>query len=132
VEIWLTASSSRPKLLMAASKASHCLNDLLHRWHTGRLPVEVVGAAVNHGDPRPRTEWHGVQFHVLPVAADRLAEQEQAIVDTFDSSGADYLILASDMQVLSLALADRLSGRCINIHHSFLPSFKGARPYHRA
>jgi formyltetrahydrofolate deformylase len=128
----LLAQSDRPKLLIAVSKASHCLNDLLHRWQTGNLPVEVAAVVSNHRDLQDLTEWHGIPYHHLPVTPETKAEQEAALLERFDASGADYLILARYMQVLSADLAGRLSGRCINIHHSFLPSFKGARPYHRA
>lgn len=128
----LAPSSSRPKLLIAVSKGSHCLNDLLHRWHTGNLPVDVVGVVSNHPDLRDLTEWHGIPYHHLPVVPEDKAEQEAKLLSVFTESGADYLVLARYMQVLSADLAERLSGRCINIHHSFLPSFKGARPYHRA
>ena len=129
-ELW--PSSKQPRLLVAVSKASHCLNDLLHRWHTGNLPVDLVGVASNHPDLRALTEWHGIPYHHLPVTAESKGEQEQQLLSLFTSSQADYLILARYMQVLSPELAERLSGQCINIHHSFLPSFKGARPYRRA
>lgn len=128
----LRPSSHRPKLLIAVSKGSHCLNDLLYRWRTGNLPVEIVGVVSNHPDLRDLTEWHGVPYHHLPIGPDTKADQEAALLSLVEDSGADYLILARYMQVLSPALVERLAGRCINIHHSFLPSFKGARPYARA
>ncbi|MBH1944484.1 formyltetrahydrofolate deformylase [Erythrobacter sp. YJ-T3-07] len=128
----LRPSSHRPKLLIAVSKGSHCLNDLLYRWRTGNLPVEIVGVVSNHPDLRELTEWHGVPYHHLPIGPDTKAAQEAALLSLVEDSGADYLILARYMQVLSPALVERLAGRCINIHHSFLPSFKGARPYARA
>lgn len=128
----LRRSSHRPKLLIAVSKGSHCLNDLLYRWRTGNLPVEIVGVVSNHPDLRELTEWHGVPYHHLPIGPDTKADQEAALLSLVDNSGADYLILARYMQVLSPELVERLAGRCINIHHSFLPSFKGARPYARA
>lgn len=128
----LRPSSHRPKLLIAVSKGSHCLNDLLYRWRTGNLPVEIVGVVSNHPDLRELTEWHGVPYHHLPIGPDTKADQEAALLSLVEDSGADYLILARYMQVLSPALVERLAGRCINIHHSFLPSFKGARPYARA
>ena len=128
----LRPSSHRPKLLIAVSKGSHCLNDLLYRWRTGNLPVDVAGVVSNHPDLRDLTEWHGVPYHYLPVRPDARQEQEAALLSVFEECDADYLILARYMQVLSPELVDRLSGRCINIHHSFLPSFKGARPYARA
>lgn len=128
----LVPSTSRPKLVIAVSKASHCLNDLLHRWQTGNLPVDVVGVVSNHPDLRDLTEWHGVPYHYLPVTSGHKDEQEARLLKIFEESGADYLVLARYMQVLSARIAERLAGRCINIHHSFLPSFKGARPYQRA
>jgi len=128
----LRPSSHRPKLLIAVSKGSHCLNDLLYRWRTGNLPVDIVGVVSNHPDLRDLTEWHGVPYHHLPITPDTKAEQEAALLSLVEESGANYLILARYMQVLSPELVARLSGRCINIHHSFLPSFKGARPYARA
>jgi formyltetrahydrofolate deformylase len=128
----LVPSTSRPKLMIAVSKGSHCLNDLLHRWHTGNLPVDVVGVVSNHPDLRNLTEWHGIPYHHLPVTSKTKEEQEAKLLSVFTESRADYLVLARYMQILSAGLAERLSGRCINIHHSFLPSFKGARPYHRA
>jgi formyltetrahydrofolate deformylase len=128
----LLPSAHRPKLLIAVSRASHCLNDLLHRWHTGTLPVEMAAVVSNHPDLRRLTEWHGVDYHHLPITPETREEQEAALFSVFDRTGADYLVLARYMQVLSPRVAERLAGRCINIHHSFLPSFKGARPYHRA
>jgi formyltetrahydrofolate deformylase len=127
----LVPAEQRRKLLIAVSKAGHCLNDLLHRWQTGNLPVEVVGVVSNHPDLRALTEWHGLPYHQLPVGPDKQA-QEAELLRLFEESGADLLVLARYMPILSPALADRLAGRCINIHHSFLPSFKGARPYARA
>jgi formyltetrahydrofolate deformylase len=125
----LSDAAARPRVLIAVSQGSHCLNDLLHRWQTRSLGVEIVGVVSNHATLRALTEWHGLPFTLLP--ADKAA-QEAAMLDRFETLGADYLILARYMQILSPALVERLAGRCINIHHSFLPSFKGARPYHRA
>jgi len=128
----LTDSAERPRLLIAVSKQGHCLNDLLHRWSTGALPVEVVGVMSNHEDMRSLTEWHGIPYHHLPVTPETKAAQEAQVAEVVASARADFVVLARYMQVLSPDLARHLSGRCINIHHSFLPSFKGARPYHRA
>ncbi|MFS2111311.1 formyltetrahydrofolate deformylase [Sphingomonas sp. Sphisp140] len=125
----LAESGARPRILIAVSKGSHCLNDLLHRWKTDHLGVEIAGVVSNHETLRDLTEWHGLPFTLLPEGKDA---QEAALLAEFDRAGADYLILARYMQILSSDLADRLAGRCINIHHSFLPGFKGARPYHRA
>ncbi|KLI64394.1 formyltetrahydrofolate deformylase [Aurantiacibacter marinus] len=128
----LVPSSHTPKLLIAVSKGSHCLNDLLHRWKTGNLPIDVAGVVSNHPDLRDLTEWHGVPYHYLPVEAGSRAAQEAKLLSIFEQSASDYLVLARYMQVLSEGLVEKLAGRCINIHHSFLPSFKGARPYLRA
>ena len=128
----LLPAHHRPRLLIAVSRGSHCLNDLLHRWQTGNLPVEIVGVVSNHEGLRDLTEWHGVSYHYLPVDPDRRGEQEARMLRVFEESRADTLVLARYMQVLSSDLAERLAGRCINIHHSFLPSFKGARPYGKA
>ncbi len=127
---WAMAEANvRPRILIAVSKGSHCLNDLLHRWKTDHLGVEIAGVVSNHDTLRDLTEWHGLPFTLLPEGKQA---QEEALVAEFDRAGADYLILARYMQILSPELADRLAGRCINIHHSFLPGFRGARPYHRA
>jgi formyltetrahydrofolate deformylase len=128
----LTDSAERQRLLIAVSKHGHCLNDLLHRWRTGALPVEVVGVVSNHGDMRALTEWHGIPYHHLPVTPETRAAQEERLAALVAESNADFVVLARYMQVLSPELSRQLAGRCINIHHSFLPSFKGARPYHRA
>ena len=128
----LLPATHRPKLLIAVSKGSHCLNDLLHRWQTGNLPVHIAGVVSNHPDLRALTEWHGVPYFHLPIGLDDREEQEAELLSVFRDTAADYLILARYMQVLSADLVSQLPGRCINIHHSFLPAFKGARPYHRA
>ncbi len=128
----LVSGAAKPNIVIAVSKGSHCLNDLLHRWKTGGLPVNITGVVSNHDSLRDLTEWHDVAFHHLPVTDDNRAEQEQAILDIMDEQQADYLILARYMQILSDDLSAKLAGRCINIHHSFLPGFKGAKPYHRA
>ncbi len=128
----LVSNAIKPNIVIAVSKGSHCLNDLLHRWKTGGLPVNIVGVVSNHESLRDLTEWHDIPFHHLPVTSDNRAKQEQAILDVMEQGQADYLILARYMQILSDDLSATLAGRCINIHHSFLPGFKGAKPYHRA
>ncbi|MCP1470498.1 formyltetrahydrofolate deformylase [Sphingobium sp. OAS761] len=127
----LTAATERPRMLIAVSKGSHCLADLLHRWQTGMLPVDIMGVVSNHPDMRRITEWHGIPYHELPRNGDKVA-QESALLDIYERTRSDYLILARYMQILSQGLSERLAGQCVNIHHSFLPGFKGARPYHRA
>ncbi|WP_420907059.1 formyltetrahydrofolate deformylase [Tsuneonella rigui] len=125
-------TAQKPRTLLAVSRFGHCLNDLLHRWRTGSLPVDIVGVVSNHSDMRPLVEWHGLDYHHLPITAATKVEQEQAFRDVIEASGAELVVLARYMQILSDDFARYLSGRCINIHHSFLPSFKGAKPYHQA
>lgn len=124
---------ARPlRSVIAVSRDGHCLNDLLHRWQAGQLPTEIVAIVSNHEDLRPLAEWHGLRFVHLPTSPERRAEQEAALLGLLEQEAVDLLVLARYMQILSDDLCRQLAGRCINIHHSFLPSFKGARPYHRA
>ncbi|NGY04131.1 formyltetrahydrofolate deformylase [Solimonas terrae] len=118
--------------LILVSKYGHCLNDLLHRWRTGLLHTDIVGVVSNHEDFRSLTQWYGLPFHHLPVTPDTKAAQEAKILELVESTQTDLVVLARYMQVLSENLCRQLDGRCINIHHSFLPSFKGASPYKRA
>jgi formyltetrahydrofolate deformylase len=104
----------------------------LFRWRSGVLPVEIVGVVSNHPDLRSLVEWHQIPFHHLPVTAETRPAQEAQILELISRHQVDLLVLARYMQILSNDLCRKLSGRCINIHHSFLPSFKGARPYHQA
>jgi formyltetrahydrofolate deformylase len=122
----------RVRMLIAVSRMGHCLQDLLYRWHSGVLPVDIVGVVSNHDDLRGLVEWHRIPFHHLPVTAESRATQEAAMLELFARYEADLLVLARYMQILSNETSRKLTGRCINIHHSFLPSFKGARPYHQA
>jgi formyltetrahydrofolate deformylase len=123
---------TRPKVLIMVSKLEHCLADLLFRWRMGELKMDIVGIASNHPDFAPLAAQHGLPFHHFPLTADTKAQQEAQILDLFESSGAELMILARYMQILSDETSRKLSGRAINIHHSFLPGFKGARPYHQA
>ena len=122
----------RARLLVLVSKQGHCLNDLLFRVHSRQLPVEIACIASNHADFAPLAQSYGVAFHHLPVTAATKATQEQQIVELVDKHNIDLVVLARYMQILSPELCDALAGRAINIHHSFLPSFKGAKPYHQA
>ncbi|MFN3228996.1 MAG: formyltetrahydrofolate deformylase [Asticcacaulis sp.] len=122
----------RPRLLIAVSKFGHCLYELMHRWRAGTLPADVVGVVSNHDDMRSFVEWNDVPYHHIPSVPGKKAEQEARLLALMETSGADVLVLARYMQILSDETCARLDGRCINIHHSFLPSFKGARPYHQA
>lgn len=132
LEWTLARAEVRPRAVIAVSKGSHCLADLLHRRASNGLSVDIAAVVSNHDTLRPMAEWHGVPFHHLPVDPDARDAQESAMLAVMDAAGAEHLILARYMQVLSPGFAARLEGRCINIHHSFLPGFKGARPYHRA
>lgn len=126
----------RPKVLIAVSQHGHCLNDLLYRWRAGQLRMDVVGVVSNHPTFADLARSYDVAFHHLPLAAgappqDKLAQEAQ-LRARFEQSGAELLVLARYMQILSAELCEFLAGRAINIHHSFLPSFKGARPYAQA
>jgi formyltetrahydrofolate deformylase len=122
----------RPKVLLMVSKLEHCLADLLFRWRMGELKMDIVGIGSNHPDFAPLAEQHGLKFHHLPITADTKAQQEARLLDLFESSGAELMVLARYMQILSGETSRKLAGRAINIHHSFLPGFKGAKPYHQA
>lgn len=125
-------AAKKPRLLLLVSKFDHCLNDLLYRYRTGTLPVEIPAVISNHPDLQRVVEWHGIPFHHLPVTKETKAEQEGKILEMVDRLNIDLVVLARYMQVLSLDMCKALSWKCINIHHSFLPSFKGAKPYHQA
>ena len=125
--------ASRRRVMMLVSKSDHCLVDILYRWRTKELAMIPTAIVSNH----PRETFAGVDlgeipFHHLPLTKETRGEQESAILDLVDKTGTDLVVLARYMQILSDELSERLSGRCINIHHSFLPGFKGARPYHQA
>ena len=122
----------RPKVLLMVSKFDHCLDDLLYRLRTGELKMEVPAIVSNHPDLKRLADWHGIPFHHLPVTPETKAAQEARLLELVAETGSDLVVLARYMQVLSEDLCHKLSGRAINIHHSFLPGFKGARPYHQA
>ncbi|SEM27001.1 formyltetrahydrofolate deformylase [Pseudoxanthomonas sp. GM95] len=125
-------ASAKARLLVLVSKHGHCLNDLLFRTHSKQLKVEIAAVASNHPDFGPLSASYDVPFHHLPVDAGNRVEQEQAIIDLVERERIDLVVLARYMQILSPKLCAALAGRAINIHHSFLPSFKGAQPYHQA
>jgi formyltetrahydrofolate deformylase len=129
----LRSSADRQRLLLLVSKFDHCLVDLLYRHRIGELDAEIVGIVSNHSKEALQT-WlpEHIPFHHLPVTRDTRAQQEAQIKRLVDDSGTDLVVLARYMQILSDDLSAFLSGRCINIHHSFLPGFKGAKPYHQA
>jgi len=122
----------KPRVLVLASKQGHCLNDLLYRFRTGALRGDLVSVASNHADWAELTESSGVPFSHLPVGKENRVEQEQQLLDLVTANRVDVVVLARYMQVLSDAFCAKLPGQIINIHHSFLPSFKGAKPYHQA
>ncbi len=125
-------STRRQQLVIAVSRFGHCLHDLLYRWRVGTLPVDIAAVVSNHEDMRGIVEWHGIAYHHLPVDPGDKTGQEAAFLRVIEGCNADLVVLARYMQILSEPMTRALSGRCINIHHSFLPSFKGARPYHQA
>jgi formyltetrahydrofolate deformylase len=129
-ELWLASAPYRTLILV--SKFSHCLNDLLFRWSSGSLQIDVVGVVSNHPDCEALTRSYGVPFHHVPVTAGTKADAEARMLGLVESEGVDLVVLARYMQVLTDETCRRLAGKAINIHHSFLPSFKGARPYHQA
>ncbi|MGQ3214296.1 MAG: formyltetrahydrofolate deformylase [Shinella sp.] len=132
IESALSDRGSKPKLVIMVSKFDHALLHLLYQIRVGWLDVEVAAIISNHEDSRETAAWAGIPYRLLPVTKDNKQEQEERILAIVEESGADLVVLARYMQVFSDTLARRLFGRVINIHHSFLPSFKGARPYHQA
>ena len=129
----LRARNERRRVMILASQQDHCLADLIWRWRQGELPMEIAAVVSNHpATTFPHTDLKGIAFHHLPVTAETKAAQEARLWKLVQETRTDLVILARYMQVLSVDLAGKLEGRCINIHHSFLPGFKGARPYHQA
>ena len=129
----LRDAAERKRVLLLVSKFDHCLGDLLYRQRIGELSMDVVGVASNHPRDALNTTMIGsIPFHHLPVTRETKPQQEAALKRIVEESGADLIVLARYMQILSDDLAGFLAGRCINIHHSFLPGFKGAKPYHQA
>jgi formyltetrahydrofolate deformylase len=128
----LRPGSYRPKVLIAVSKYDHCLNLILTKWRSGALAIDIVGVVSNHNDCRSLVEWYGIPFHHFPITPETKPHQEAQILDLFATTSAELLVLARYMQILSDDMSRKLEGRAINIHHSFLPGFKGARPYHQA
>lgn len=130
---WSLAPADAPmKGVIMVSRQDHCLNDLLHRWRSGSLPMDIRAVISNHPELRELVEWHGIPFHHLPVDPADKAPQQAAVMSLIRELDAEIVVLARYMQILSPQMCAELAGRCINIHHSFLPSFKGARPYHAA
>jgi formyltetrahydrofolate deformylase len=125
-------SKRRMKVLLMVSRFGHCLNDLLYRWKIGALPVEIVGVVSNHFDYQKVIVNNDIPFHHIKVTKENKLQAEARLMEVVEQSGAELIVLARYMQVLSDAVCKKMSGRIINIHHSFLPSFKGANPYKQA
>jgi len=125
-------AKQKSRLLILVSKQGHCLNDLLFRVHSGQLNAEIAGIVSNHQDFASMAKSYNIPFHYLPVTADTKPAQEAEILAIAKQANIDLVVLARYMQILSPDLCAALEGRAINIHHSFLPSFKGARPYYQA
>ncbi len=124
--------SHRMKVILMVSRFGHCLNDLLYRWKIGALPIDIVGVVSNHHDYQKVVVNHDIPFHHIKVTKENKAQAEAELLRVVEDSGAELVVLARYMQILSDALCKKMSGRIINIHHSFLPSFKGANPYKQA
>lgn len=128
----LTPPNHRPRVAIMVSKYDHCLNDLLYRYRTGQLNIEVPVIISNHPDLESLAQWHNIPYYHLPITADTKPQQEAQIRELIEQYDAELVVLARYMQVLSSEMCQYLDGRAINIHHSLLPGFKGARPYHQA
>ena len=130
---WKISDSARKKrVVVMVSKQEHCLYDLLSRWHADELNIEIPCVISNHETFRGLVEWHGIPFHHVPVTPDSKAEAYAKVEDLYREAAGDVMVLARYMQILSPGLCERHPGQIINIHHSFLPSFVGAKPYHQA
>lgn len=132
MQFYFYPSEQKVRTLIAVSKQSHCLNSLLHRWAAGQLPIEVTGVVSNHDDQRSLVEWHNLPYYHFPIETGKKPEQEAKILSLYDETESELLVLARYMQILTPDACQFLAGRAINIHHSFLPGFKGARPYYQA
>jgi formyltetrahydrofolate deformylase len=125
-------SARRMKVMLMVSRFGHCLNDLLYRWKIGALPVDIVGVISNHLDYQKLVVNHDIPFHLIRVTKENKPQAEAQLTELVEQSGTELIVLARYMQVLSNDLCRKMSGKVINIHHSFLPSFKGANPYKQA
>jgi formyltetrahydrofolate deformylase len=128
----LSDTDERKRVVLLASREDHCLADVLHQWRNGDLHCDIPLVIANHPELRSLVEWHGVEFRHVPFDAGTKREAFGAVATLFDAAGGDVMVLARFMQILPSDLCARYPGRIINIHHSFLPSFAGARPYHQA
>ncbi|QJQ94450.1 MULTISPECIES: formyltetrahydrofolate deformylase [Halomonadaceae] len=128
----LTDTARRQRVVLMVSRESHCLVDLLYRWTAGELDCDIPCVISNHEDLRALVEWHGIAYHHVPVERDNKAGAFAEVERLVEAANADTVVLARYMQILPPGLCQRYAGRVINIHHSFLPSFAGAKPYHQA
>lgn len=126
------SDGDRTKTLLMVSRFGHCLNDLLYRWKIGALPIDIVGVVSNHFDYQKVVVNHDIPFHHIKVTKENKPQAEAQLLDLIDNTGTELVVLARYMQVLSDEMCRKMSGKIINIHHSFLPSFKGANPYKQA
>jgi formyltetrahydrofolate deformylase len=125
-------SDEKIKTLVLVSKSDHCLNDILYRWQNKTLPIDITGVISNHDNNRQQVEDKGLDFHFFPVTEETRIPQEKSVIDIITKTKSELIVLARYMQVLSDKMSRDYMGRIINIHHSFLPGFKGAKPYHQA
>ena len=130
---WSISDSARKKrVVLMVSKQEHCLYDLLSRWHAQELNIEIPCVISNHETFRGVVEWHGIPFHHVPVLPENKEAAYNKVMDLFEEAKGDVMVLARYMQILSPRMCERYPGQIINIHHSFLPSFVGSKPYHQA
>jgi formyltetrahydrofolate deformylase len=130
---WRISDSARKKrVAILVSKQEHCLYDLLARWHAQELNIDIPCVISNHETFRGFVEWHGIPFHHVPVTSENKADAYRKVVELFEAAAGDVMVLARYMQILSPEMCERYPGQILNIHHSFLPSFVGAKPYHQA
>jgi formyltetrahydrofolate deformylase len=130
--VQIRRSDERPRVAVLVSQQPHCLTDLLARWHSGELPAELVAVISNHPDHEQLAKYYGLAYHYLPVSAETKEAQETTLLEILATHQVELVVLARYMQILSQRVLDSYPARIINIHHSFLPAFVGARPYHQA
>ena len=128
----IDGDAARARIVIMVSQQGHCLNDLLYRWRVGSLPADIAAIVSNHRDFESLAKSYEIPYHYVPITPQSRDEAEQRLLDIVAENGVELVILARYMQILSARVCEQLPGRIINIHHSFLPSFKGARPYHQA
>lgn len=128
----ISDSASKKRVVLMVSKQEHCLYDLLSRWHAQELNIEIPCVISNHETFRGVVEWHGIPFHHVPVLPDNKEHAYNKVMELFEDAKGDVMVLARYMQILSPKMCERYPGQIINIHHSFLPSFVGSKPYHQA